>query len=98
MAESFDSAQHTRVAATYGDSVIPVDADSVRTLLEAIIAAFAVLGGTMAYFSGFEAFVAIRHGSSPPVVAERINQGIGVGFGVGFPAALFALMIMGWTS
>ncbi len=75
----------------------PTDADSVRALLEAIIAAFAVLGGVMAYFSGFEAFAALLRNSSRIVVAERINQGMGVGFGVGVPAAVVALMIMGWT-
>ncbi|HKI65773.1 MAG TPA: hypothetical protein VJ989_00715 [Solirubrobacterales bacterium] len=97
VAEFFDPAHHPRVAATYGSGVAPIDAESVRALLESIIAAFAVLGGTMAYFSGFEAFAAVLRNSSPAIVAERINQGMGVGFGVGVPAAVIALMIMGWT-
>ena len=98
VAENFDSARHTRVAAAYrGWMAPPVDSASVRALLEAIIAGFAVLGGTMAYFSGFEAFAALLRSSSPTIIAERINQGIGVGFGVGVPAAVIALIIMGWT-
>lgn len=97
MAEFFNSAHHTRVAATYGAVMAPIDADSVRTLLEAIIAGFAVLGGAMAYFSGFEAFVALRRNQSRTIVAERINRGLGLGFAVGAPFALMALMIMTWT-
>lgn len=96
-AESFDSARHTRVAATYGAVMAPIDADSVRTLLEAIIAGFAALGGAMAYFSGFEAFVALRRNQPQTIVTERINRGLGVGFAVGAPFALVALMIMAWT-
>ncbi|HET6570799.1 MAG TPA: hypothetical protein VFG58_04855 [Solirubrobacterales bacterium] len=97
VAEFFDPARHARVAATYGVVMAPIDADSVRTLLEAIIAGFAVLGGAMAYFSGFEAFIALRRSQSQTIVTERINRGLGVGFAVGAPFALMALMIMSWT-
>jgi hypothetical protein len=75
----------------------PVDADSVRALLEAVIAGFAVLGGGVAYFSGFEAFAALGRNHPQSTVTERINRGLGVGFGVAAPFALMALMIMGWT-
>lgn len=75
----------------------PIDADSVRTLLEAIIAGFAVLGGAMAYFSGFEAFVALRRNQSLTIASERINRGLGMGFAVGAPFARMALMMTAWT-
>jgi hypothetical protein len=51
----------------------------------------------MAYFSGFEAFAALRQQQSQAEVTECINRGLGVGFGVGAPFALATLMIMGWT-
>lgn len=75
-----------------------IDPSAARDLLEAFIAALAVLGGVMAYFSGFEAFSALAQDLPPAVVAQRINEGIGQGFEVGTPAAVIALMIMGWSS
>lgn len=65
--------------------------------MEALIAGFAVLGGLMAYFSGLAAHRALANNESPSLVADHINEGICEGFEVGAPAALAALMIMGWT-
>jgi hypothetical protein len=75
----------------------PVDPSTTREFLEALVAAFSVLGGVMAYFSGFEAYRALAQNESPSTVAHSINEGIGTGFEVGAPAAFWALMIMGWT-
>jgi hypothetical protein len=75
----------------------PTDPSAARELLEAFIAAFAVLGGVMAYFSGFAAYRALAENERPQDVAHKINEGIGVGFEVGAPVALAALMIMGWS-
>jgi hypothetical protein len=75
----------------------PVDANSVRLLLEAIIAAFSVLGGGMADFSGFDAAEALEEGQPPEVVAHRINQGIGLGYEAFSPLSILALIIMLWT-
>jgi len=87
---------HARVAATYGVTVAPIDSDSVRVLLEAIIAAFSVLGGGIAGFSGFEAAEALEEGQRPEVVAHRINQGIGLGYEAFSPLSILALIIMLW--
>lgn len=75
----------------------PVDLSSTREFLEALIAAFSVLGGVMAYFSGFEASTAYSQGRSPEEVARRIDSGLALGFNVGAPAAIAALIVMGWT-
>lgn len=56
-----------------------------------------MLGGVMAYFSGFEAYRALAQNESPSTVAHSINEGIGIGFEIGVSAALWTLMIMGWT-
>jgi hypothetical protein len=77
--------------------VTSVDPNGARELLEAFIAAFAVLGGVMAYFSGFAAYRAIGAGEPAPVAAHSINEGIADGFEAGVPAAIVALMIVGWT-
>ena len=88
---------HPRVAATYGAGMAPIDPGAAREFLEALIAGFSVLGGIMAYYSGRAAYQAIARDESPPIVAHSINEGIGEGFEVGVPAAVMALMIMGWT-
>lgn len=75
----------------------PVDPSSTREFLEALIAGFSVLGGVMAYYSGHAAYRALARDESPPAVAHSINQGVGEGFEAGVPAAIVALMIMGWT-
>ena len=73
-----------------------LEAGAAREFLEAVIAAFAVLGGLMAYFSGFAASNALGQEQPPENVTHGINAGLGVGFDVGVPSAALALMIMGW--
>jgi len=97
VAEFFDSAHHTRVAAPYGAAMAPLDPAGAREFLEAIIAAFSVLGGVMAYFSGYAAYRGLREGSDPSAVAGEINEGPGEGFALGVPSAMLSLMIMGWS-
>lgn len=76
--------------------MIPVDPSVARELLEALIAGFAVLGGFMAYASGFAAYRGLAQELPSPQVTHRINEGLGEGFVVGAPVAVLALMIMGW--
>jgi hypothetical protein len=97
VSEIFHPARHSRVKRPYVLLMIPIDPSAARELLEAFIAAFAVLGGAMAYFSGIAAFSALARNRPPATVAHEINEGIGAGFGLGAPAAILALMIMGWS-
>ncbi len=75
----------------------PIDATGAREFLEAIIAAFSVLGGGMAYFSGFSASQALAQGQSAESVAHRINEGIAEGFELTSPLSIVALIIVVWT-
>lgn len=75
----------------------PIEADGARQLLEAAVAAFSVLGGVMAYFSGYLAAQALAQRQPPHAVAERINEGIGEGFTWGSAPALAALIIVLWS-
>lgn len=75
----------------------PIDATGAREFLEAIIAAFSVLGGGMAYFSGFAASQALTQGQSPEHVAHRINEGVAEGFELSSPLSIVALIIVVWT-
>jgi hypothetical protein len=77
--------------------MVSIDPGTAREFLEGVIAAFAVLGGVMAYFSGFEASKALAEDQPPATVAQCVNEGIGAGFDFGVWAAIVALMIMGWT-
>lgn len=75
----------------------PVEAESARHLLEGAIAAFSVLGGAMAYLSGYFAAQALAERQPPHVVAQRINEGIGEGFAWGSSPAVVALIIVLWS-
>ncbi len=77
--------------------VPPIDPHDARAFLESLIAGFAVLGGTMAYFSGYAASSALAEPHRPDAVAQSINEGLGLGFDLGSRAAILALIIMVWT-
>jgi hypothetical protein len=68
-----------------------------RELLEAAVTAISVMGGAMAYLSGFNAAQALAERSAPEIVSQRINEGIGIGFLAGSPLAIAALIIETWT-
>jgi hypothetical protein len=75
----------------------PIDTAGAREFLEATIAAFSVLGGGMAYFSGFAAARALAHEQSPEIVGQRINEGIAEGFELMSPLSIIAFIIVVWT-
>jgi hypothetical protein len=72
-------------------------AGEVRALIEVAVTAVSVLGGAMAYCSGFAAVRAMVESQPPEVLSQRINEGIAKGFVCGFPLATFALMIAMWS-
>jgi len=74
-----------------------VDATTAREFLEGVVTAFAVLGGGMAYMSGFRAAQAFLLGLPSEALAHAVDEGVALGFLVGSPFAIFALMIMTWT-
>lgn len=75
----------------------PVEAESARQLLEAIVAGFSVLGGGMAYLSGYYASQALAQEQPPEFVAHRVNEGLAIGFRGAAPASIAALIIMVWN-
>jgi hypothetical protein len=74
-----------------------IDPTTAREFLESIVTGFSILGGLMAYFSGYNAHRALARDDLPLAVAQSINEGVGEGFELGVPAAIVALMIVGWT-
>ena len=74
----------------------PIDASGAREFLEAIIASFSVLAGGMAYFSGYGAAQALAQEQTPEVVAQWVNEGVGLGFRYLSPLSIVALIIMTW--
>jgi hypothetical protein len=76
---------------------MPFDPDSVRDLLDALVTAYAVLGGAIAYQCGLAATMSRAAGASLADTAEAINKAMAHGFVVGVLAALFAAMIVVWT-
>lgn len=75
----------------------PADADAARQFLEAVIAAFSMLGGGMAYFSGYNAAHALSDNDDPQYLTERINEGVAEGFRVMAPLSIVALIIVLWS-
>lgn len=73
------------------------DASEVRDLLNAAVTAVSVLGGAMAYTSGYFASRAMSEDQSPEILGQRVNEALGNGFNWGWPAALDALIIGVWT-
>lgn len=73
------------------------DPGSVRELLEAVVTAFSILGGGMAYWSGFNAARALALGESHEQVAHSINEGIGKGFEFFSLFSIATLIIALWT-
>lgn len=51
----------------------------------------------MAYYSGYFAAQALAEGQPPPLVAQRINEGIGEVFVNGALPAIAALIIVVWS-
>jgi hypothetical protein len=68
----------------------------IRSLIENAVTAISIMGGAMAYESGLAATKAIAEGLAPPIVAQRINEGLGEGFSWGLPVAIFCLIVLLW--
>jgi hypothetical protein len=97
VAKIFRSARHSRAESIYGGAMFSVDSESTRGLLEGVIAAFSVLGGCMAYLSGYYASQALAQGQPPEHLSQQVNEGLGLGFRFGYPLSIFTLMIMMWS-
>jgi len=75
----------------------PIDPATARQFLEAIIAAFSIVGGGIAYASGYYAAQALVRDHSPELVTQRIGEGTGEGFMFVSPLSIVALIIMVWA-
>jgi len=70
-----------------------IEATEIGELVESAVTAISILGGAMAYFSGFSAAQAMTESSPPDTLAQRVNEGLGQGFLVGSPLAVVTLII-----
>lgn len=74
-----------------------IDTSSARELLEAMVTAVSVLGGAMAYCSGYSASQAMYEDQTSEILGQQVNEGLGEGFRMGWPVAIVALIIGTWT-
>jgi hypothetical protein len=74
-----------------------LDPGGLHTLIETAVTAVSVLGGAMAYASGFAAAQGVAAGDSPQQLSARINEALAKGFVYGGPLSALALIIEGWT-
>lgn len=64
-------------------------------LVQATVAAVSILGGAMAYMSGYNAARALSDEIPPDLAAAMVNDGLGQGFMAGLPLAFLVLIIEG---
>jgi hypothetical protein len=74
-----------------------INAEGFSELVDATVTAVSILGGAMAYTSGFAATQGLIERCDPAELAERINVGIARGFLVGAPVSALTLIIEGWA-
>jgi hypothetical protein len=77
--------------------MVPLSAGDTRDLLEAAVTAISVLGGAMAYSSGFSANRAVIEHATPEGLSHCINEGIAKGFLWGSPLSVLTLIIEIWS-
>jgi hypothetical protein len=77
--------------------MFPIEPGGASELIEAAVTAISILGGAMAYCSGYYASRAMSEEQLPEILSQRINEGIGEGFSWGWPTAIVALIIKAWT-
>jgi len=74
-----------------------IDPTDVSNFIEATVTAASILGGVMAYWSGYLTANALASGQPPEIVAQRLNEGIGRGFSWGGPLSAVVLIIGAWS-
>lgn len=70
-----------------------IDALLISAFLDAAIAAFSVLGGIMAAYSGLRAAVFYLPARTVEGLGDEINKGIAIGFVLGTLPALMAAVL-----
>ncbi|HTA97904.1 MAG TPA: hypothetical protein VK730_09715 [Solirubrobacteraceae bacterium] len=68
------------------------DSSLGTSIVNGLLAWAGVLGGCTVFFSGLPAAVALLIPSRPDSLSRRINQGLGIGFGVGMVGGLLTLL------
>jgi len=74
-----------------------VEATEFSALVQSAVTAASILGGAMAYTSGYHAARALAEEDPPEVAAQSINHGLGRGFAAGFPLAFLVSIIEAWN-
>lgn len=69
-----------------------IDPGGLKNLIEAAVTAVSVLGGFMAYLSGYAASKAVAARAPAEVVAEQLNRGLASGFDWGAWIGLIAFV------
>lgn len=87
---------HSCAAGTYRRVMFPIESGEANELIEAAVTAISILGGAMAYCSGYSASRAVSEEQPPEVLGRWINEGLAEGFSWGWPTAIVALIIKIW--
>jgi hypothetical protein len=77
--------------------VFSIEPSETDQLIEAAVTAISILGGAMAYCSGYTAAQGVSEELPPEILGHRVNEGLGEGSTWGWPTAIVALIIKVWT-
>jgi len=72
-----------------------IGAAEFSELVQSTVTAVSILGGAMAYMSGYNAAWALSGEAPPDQAAAMVNEGLGQGFVAGLPLAFLVLIIEG---
>lgn len=72
-----------------------MDIEALREMIEAAIGGASVLGGAMAYQTGWAAMRALFQGASPEFLSTEIDLGVAHGFLWGGPLSAIVFILMG---
>lgn len=76
--------------------MVGIAAGELQSVVQSAITAVSLLGGAMAYMSGYRAARARNKGCDSDTLAQAINVGLTEGFVAGIPVAAFVAILELW--
>lgn len=76
--------------------MLGIGAEEFQELVQSAVTAVSILGGAMAYMSGYNAARALIEDRQPDTLSHAINVGLAEGFIAGMPLALIVTILEIW--
>lgn len=76
--------------------MLGIGAEEFQELVQSAVTAVSILGGAMAYMSGYRAAWALIENHTPDTLAHTVNVGLAEGFIAGVPLAFGVTILEIW--